>query len=146
MASRRRSGAPMSVVVYDRHSLDDADVRVLGPAETSVVVSLTGDHTSPAELARLRPDAVVVGEDEEIVRAKHGPSSVTCRGRASISIALWLADVVIVVRCKRLVMDAILDSWVERVLSEEPASKASARTVDDRTFPIGAAGRRQQAS
>lgn len=120
---KRRLATPGSVLVYDGAPLEDADMRVLGPATVRVAPSVGASHPVNGDLEALRPDRVIpIPEGEE--RQETPPVSISCGNRGVISVVLWLEDAMLVVECKHLQLDSVLDCWVERTFTRAEADSA----------------------
>ncbi len=128
-SARKRGRTTISTVVYEHARLDDLEVRTPASATASLIASIPTD-LSAEEVSRLRPSSVLTGENPEAIRSRFGPTTVTCRNGGYLSLALWLPDAVIVVRCRRLVMEEIADSWVDQVVAEaSPPKPPPARRI-----------------
>ena len=104
-----------TMVAYEHASVEDAELLLVGSATIDVEASLFAGHAGDADLATR--GAKNVGLDKASSRATMGssPSSISSEGDGFISLAFWLEDSVVVLRCRRLIMDAVLDSRVDRV-------------------------------
>jgi hypothetical protein len=107
-------------VVYRDSSLRAASLEVRDKVLVNLVAAVLPDRPAVAALVKLRPYKIVVGPEAAMLLKELGESAIFCpkRSRGSISVVVHLADAIVVIRCKRLVMDEIIGSWIEGVVED----------------------------
>ncbi len=119
-------------VVYVNAVLKGVTMDLAGDVLANLVALIPPDHPGSTDLLKLRPTSVIVGPyvgarpedlgENAIFSAEHG--------EGALSLLIRLADAIVVVRCRRVLIEAITESWVESVVCTgeggDPISKDAA--------------------
>ena len=121
VAQNHESHGSQTAVIYRNAMLNGVNIDVGGDVLANLVVSIPRDHLASAALVKLRPDSIIVGPHVGTQLGRLGENAIFCGkpGQGSLSLVIRLADAVVVVRCGRVVIEAITESWVESVVGAD---------------------------
>ncbi len=131
VAEKNPAHGSQVAVVYRNAVLNGVTVEVGSDTLINLVASVLPDHPASAALLKLRPDTIIVGPDVETQLEDLGENVIFCRepGLGSLSLLIRMADSVVVVRCRRVVIEAIIESWVESVVESIEAGHPVSQDV-----------------